>query len=222
MGWAPLVRRDRGPPPFGDCGSVVPRHRALVERAEGRRPTNWPDSLLPGWHPRRDSVPTAPPHRKEVLSNQLGWRQRTKGGPKDPRKRRGGHPRTLASRRHRLLQGVAATAGVLWTAVVGLLEWWLFPCSFQSLYFLWYVCSFFLSSSSSLPLLVFWRNISRVCSLTPQLSEQATTLHLPVALSTVFAQERAEKLLSTLKALSRVTVARCLPLPERRRPKDRS
>ena len=31
---------------------------------------------------------------------------------------------------------VAATAGVLWTAVVGLLEWWLFPYSFLSLYFL--------------------------------------------------------------------------------------
>ena len=58
--------------------------------------------------------------KKEVLSKQRGWHQFTKGrGPKDPSVRQGGDPRTLASRRHWLLQVVAATAGGLWTAGEG-------------------------------------------------------------------------------------------------------
>ena len=38
VGWAPLVWQDRWLPPFGDCGSVVSCHWAMMERAEGGDP----------------------------------------------------------------------------------------------------------------------------------------------------------------------------------------
>ena len=54
----------------------------------------------------------------EVLSNQRG--HCTQGrGPKDPSAFKGRDPRTLTSRRHWLLQVVAATSGGLWTAGEG-------------------------------------------------------------------------------------------------------
>ena len=62
----------------------------------------------PGWQPKEDRGPTATRFQK-VLSYQRGYC--TKGrGPKDPSVRRRRDPRTPASRRHSLLQVVAATA----------------------------------------------------------------------------------------------------------------
>ena len=82
------------------------------------------DSNLPGWQPKEKDRGLTHNSRagnpksltatrvQEVLSNQRGYC--TKGrGPKDPSARIGRAPRTLASRRHWLLQVVAATAGVM-------------------------------------------------------------------------------------------------------------
>ena len=61
MEWAPLVGQARWLPPSGDCGSVATCHRAMVDRAEGRRPENRPcgDDSDPGLASRRERDPTA-------------------------------------------------------------------------------------------------------------------------------------------------------------------
>ena len=67
--------------------------------------TKGADSELQGWQPKQ-KVSRLPLVTKKMASVHKGR------GAKDPSVRRGGDPRTLASRRHWLLQVVAATAGV--------------------------------------------------------------------------------------------------------------
>ena len=54
----PLVWWDRWLLPFGDCGSLVSCHPAMVERVQRRRPKNRPGvkgmTRTPRWHPEED------------------------------------------------------------------------------------------------------------------------------------------------------------------------
>ena len=93
--------RNRWLPPLGDCGSVVTRHRATVERTKGRRPWNRP-SEKGGWlrtprlgNPKRHrpnclSSPRKGTPKSAWVATVCKWEgaQRTqcaKGtGPKDP------------------------------------------------------------------------------------------------------------------------------------------
>ena len=88
--------------------------------------TQGADSNLPGWQPKEKEAQLPqqvaqkpwggqlPLVSKRYSRTSVGKRYCTKGrGPKDPSARRGRAPRTLASRRHWLLQVVAATAGVM-------------------------------------------------------------------------------------------------------------
>ena len=115
VGWAPLRDgRPAGYLPSGTVGQWSPVTGQWWTRQEGGDPrtnhvTKGADSELPGWQPEEKATQLP---RKEVISNQA-WVLQKREGPKDPRVRRGGDPRTLASRRHWLPQVVAATAGAI-------------------------------------------------------------------------------------------------------------
>ena len=222
VGWAPLVRRDRGPPPFGDCGSVVPRHRALVERAEGRRPTNWPDSLLPGWHPEETASQLLLLTEKRYSQTSLGGVSAQRGGPKTlvcEGEGTQGPQRRGATGCCRVSRQLQACCGRPW------LGFWSGGC-FPAVSNLFTFCGTSVLSSSrparrclsSCSGGIFLEFVRSHHSSVSKRRHCTSLSHFPPSLP----RNVQKKLLSTLKALSRVTVARCLPLPERRRPKDRS
>ena len=108
----PRVCRPADYLPSGTVGQWPPATGQWWNEWKGGDPrtaqvTQGADSELPGWQPK-EKVSQLPHTTKEVFTNQRGLHQcrKKRGG--------GGHPRTLTSRRHWLLQGVAATTGTIW------------------------------------------------------------------------------------------------------------
>ena len=101
--------------PSGSVGQWHPVTGQWWNELQGGDPktdqvTQGADSKLPGWQPKEKSGPTATERRNSRIS--VGGICAKKGrGTKDLSVRSGRDPRTLASRRHWLLQVVAATAG---------------------------------------------------------------------------------------------------------------
>ena len=113
-GYLPSGTVDQWPPDTGQWWNVLkggdPRTDHKIEGA---------DSELPGWQPTETAsqLPLVT-KRYSRTSVERGWHQRTKRrGAQGPQCAKG-DPKTLASRRHWLLQVVAATAGATHTVIV--------------------------------------------------------------------------------------------------------
>ena len=109
-------------PPLSDAQKPWGVHDQATQEA---------DSEIPGWQPNEKAAQL--PQKRETLETARVASVQKKEGPKDPSVQRRGYPRTLASRRHWLLQVVAATAGVsLYSIVI-----WLILVSLFFVGFLW-------------------------------------------------------------------------------------
>ena len=74
--------RDRCLPPFKDCGSVVSRHRAMVDRTEGRRPENRPSDKGGLTQNFQAGIPKR--QRPDWHTERKRYTRNSVGGPKTP------------------------------------------------------------------------------------------------------------------------------------------